>query len=491
MSIHTQSAAAPQQMRDMAHAFDRNGDVDVLIAAMAMLPEAYGDAEPANGVFWRLVRAANKGGHTRDALWRRRFAVAAAETHAALVARLRDQVPSDGVALDPNSQRVIVVTHQMLPRPHAPTLQVLNLRDRLASHDQLQLFAVNGELLPLQPEPALFDGFVANSLNLKGFQQLRFDEGVPLATFSPKTKPVGARKLAEIAAFVAGVRPRAVIAHGGWNLAGDVLAAHVPVACFPSSLAALATHAHATINYGARAGGHETLGPIQPATDHSIRYRTGADQLPAPDPDFQWSDVGLTEAQAGADRLPLIVPGARLAQEIGPRFEAGLAALLSAVPEAVLVFVGDASFAPQTVALERQRDQWVVAPKQSLERLRALLMAGEAMIDTPAPGNGTSGMLALAAGRPVFTISDLDNGLLFGVDGQAVDPDGLIALATAFCRDAAVRQTWVQKAAWWQAERAPIFLRGEQLEPDFQTVIDAAAAGFTARHDGVKFAAAE
>jgi len=330
------------------------------------------------------------------------------------------------------ARRIVVMTNQILGLNHAPTADALDYVRTLHTLGYEVEVLCTAEL-PTQALLPVHRPFLGNyNRRLAGRHALELD-GFSVPLWQAQAAMPNERELKQILRHVARLRPRAVISIGGSMVGADLCAAATTVITLPLS-------ARLPIGEGQvlcttsepAAADREHLAAFGIAPQRLVPF-TYCFRLPSRQATYDPAPLGLPE-----DSFRAAIVGNRLDDEIAGETLEMIRALIAAVPELHILFVGpfprherlvanDPLLRTRTHALGFQSD------------IRAVYEHCDVYISPPRSGGGTSAAYALADGLPVLT---LDGGDVAWVAGrEAVSPSlpALIERLRSLARDPALR----------------------------------------------------
>lgn len=330
---------------------------------------------------------------------------------------------------------------------HSPTVVALEYAGGLA-----RLFDLDVLLLDMRSYPETLDSdFVGaawtHDHRAAGFAQRTYRNGA-VPVYTARTRGMSMEKIVECVQVALQFNPDWVITHGHFSTIGDLLAAQFPTVCLEMTRSEPISLAHSFILFEGMV--RELRMPA-----------TGL--LPRVPKLFSLSShVPLREKRATYDRARFGLPpqavvyaivGYRLGREITDAFEAAMARILEAVPEAIILTVGGQRkyHDPRLASMSTRLRHIEFEPD-----LRSLFALCDCYLNPPREGGGTSALMALLEHVPILTLPNCDVAGVIGNADSLPDLDRLTERAIAIGLDARQRSE-ARERAKAILEQAPDF----------------------------------
>ena len=461
----TTQSATLGKLRQLADHWRETQDVEILTTALRLTSDLADEFALRNALVGQIMTLGWRLGYfNRDGP----FGRALADAHFSLVDDLILVAPPPPLEeAGQKSSTICLVSSQFLAPGHAPTGVALDLADAFDQLHQLLPAIIGANSLYLEKTDPYFLLETANKLQLSGANWVEVRGGRRLI-FAPPTDPLVPSKLVEIYDFLQRLRPRAVVAVGGFNPVADVLARRFPTLCVPTVTQGTVTGAHVLLD---SFSGNPPTGWLTRTNSHPpvARFRVPT-KLPTITRPWQRNAFALDPGG-----ILCAVAGNRLEGDITPVFEALLGRLLAEIPQSrILIVGGNQAYEPKTAALGPRPGRLSILPGSPA--IGDILGAADLYLDTPAPGGGTLALLALRSGVPVFSLDELDCAAIFSPRRRLVGLEEMEAAALAFCRDPSERAAWADEVNHFMETRFDFLISGNAAQTDVRQLIDLAAS---------------
>jgi len=361
-----------------------------------------------------------------------------------------------------NRQLVVVLTNQMLPGMHQPTIDIQEYCEIIKSVFGLDVILMNTADPPTEPLLPMSLGALGNyHKDLSEYGAIACgDAQIPFVQLSS-----GITTMAEAyvcARQIAAGRPLLVLSFGGTSPVADLCRLFTDVVAIP--FGTYLPIAEPTLFGLPRAVGD---------SDRQMLAQIGLGEQDVVNMHYAYSlpETGSprTRAELGipADAIAVAVCGMRLDTEVTEAFAAGLETVLADVPEAFFVFVGNFARYGQVAAAHpalAARSVWVGFTPD----VRAVYAVCDAYANPPRGGGGASAAYAIADGVPAYTFPWGDVSVVVGPDFHVPDYAGLATALRRLRDEPAYREDMRAKA---KAQYATISSREHMLRQLMDSVI--------------------
>jgi hypothetical protein len=330
---------------------------------------------------------------------------------------------------------VVVAAVQMLGVGHAPTHQTLETCRTLQRDFGKRVLLVNTAEMPRAMPLPWFGAFAANiEESLTGLTEVRHNGEV----FAFRQYAGGTESDDDMTGCirtVAAWKPEFVFTVGGPCVAADLCAGFTTVVTLPMGAGVPISAGTLFVALGAPDERQRRLRlALQVPDQRATSLPQCAFDLPVRSAKLHRETLGIPR-----DAFVLVVAGNRLDDDVTAEFAAALAALLENVPRTFAVFVGPfprygtlaagrAALRDRTRAIGFQTD------------LLAVYEVGDAFLNPPRLGGGSSVAFALAMGLPVLTLAGGDAAPVAGAAFVFPSFDAIQAEVRRLTEDAAYRE---------------------------------------------------
>jgi hypothetical protein len=344
-------------------------------------------------------------------------------------------------------QRVLFVAHVLRLEDHSPSMEALEFSAALSRQFGVDVMLLDARAFPRERDSDFLGPRWQHTTRQPGFGLLPVAQG-GLLTFTATTQGMSTEKIAECVEAALRFNPDYVIAQGHFNLIGDLLAQHFPTICMEMTRAEPISLAHSFILFEDIV--RELRLPLTGLVPRAPKVYRLRSHMP-----LRAKGVTYTRTQFGLspEQMVYVMVGYHLTSEITDEFEAVMARILDAVPQAVILTVGGrrAYRHPRLKAMPER------LPHNNYEpELRSLLALCDCYLNPPRQGGGTSALIALNEELPVLTLPNCDVGGVVGAAHTVADLDALAERAIRIGLDPAARSAAREEARTIMAE-APRF----------------------------------
>jgi glycosyltransferase involved in cell wall biosynthesis len=304
---------------------------------------------------------------------------------------------------------VVVAAVQMLNVAHAPTHQTLETCRTLQRDLGKRVLLVNTAEMPRAMPLPYYGAIGANfAESLTGLAEVAYKgEVFAFRQFAGGMKTD--EELTDCLRTVAAWKPEFVFTIGGPSVAADLCAGYTTVVTLPMAAGFPVSAGTLFVALGVPDEKQRRLQQALQVPNERVTFLSqGAFDLPPRSATLHRAALGIPD---GA--FVLVVAGNRLDDDITGEFAAALAGLLETAPRAFAVFVGPFQDHDQLASSEPDlRDRTRAIGFQT--DLLAAYEIGDAFLNPPRLGGGSSAAFALAVGLPVLTLAQGDVAAVVG-----------------------------------------------------------------------------
>ncbi|MGA3023315.1 MAG: hypothetical protein ABSF98_00960 [Bryobacteraceae bacterium] len=322
-----------------------------------------------------------------------------AEFYRRLVGQWRGRLRMDLHWMPPAERcggHVVVAAVQMLNVAHAPTHQTLETCRTLQRDLGKRVLLVNTAEMPRAMPLPYYGALGANFAEpLTGLAEVAYKgEVFAFRQFAGGMKTD--EELTDCLRTVAAWKPEFVFTIGGPSVAADLCAGFTTVVTLPMAAGFPVSAGTLFVALGVPDEKQRRLQQALQVPDERVTFHAqGTFDLPPRSATLQRAALEIPD-----DAFVLVVAGNRLDDDVTGEFATAVAGLLETAPRAFAVlvgpFAGQASLSRRTRAIGFQTD------------LLAVYEIGDAFLNPPRLGGGSSAAFALAMGLPVLTLAEGD-----------------------------------------------------------------------------------
>jgi hypothetical protein len=313
-------------------------------------------------------------------------------------------------------RRLLWIAHNVLGGSHSPTMVATEYCARLVSLMGIDVMVMDSRLYPDRLQSDLHGLQWTLDKRPAGVTEFRRG-GATMLLYTAPAFGMSAAKLLACGKAALAFDPDWIVAHGHFNTVGDLMAPNFPTVCMDTTrLEPISLAPHYVLFDDIVQNLRMPATGLLPRTPQIHRLRSN---IPLPD-----TTAPLDRAQFGlaqGDFVYLLV-GYRLSGEITEAFEAVLARILDAVPNAVILTVGSRrDWRHPRLKGEASRLRHI----NFEENLRALTALCDCYLNPERQGGGMSADLARIEAVPVLTLRDNDVAAVVGNGNALPDLDTL------------------------------------------------------------------
>ncbi len=306
-------------------------------------------------------------------------------------------------------RRILFVARQILAPAHSPTRVCVDIGYGLQQRG-IELLVINSNSFPGTNQLRFSGGLIANlSHHYVGSQLVNFGDDTKLPMVSVDRHGVDLEKLLRLLTAAQDFGPDLVLSHGTGNIVGDLLAKHYPTISLPTADMPPMTAAPIVVDF---LNSFDELNWPR-VSDASPKLRSLPNAIRTRSPKRSISRI---ELNIGPDHIVYVIVGNRLDDDMSADFENLLNAIVQAVPQALLLMVGQKKHPWKSTAGERLDRVVRFLPYES--DLPALFSISDVYLNPPRRGGGISCLIALQQGLPCVSYPGGDAGRL--LDGTCV-----------------------------------------------------------------------
>jgi hypothetical protein len=331
----------------------------------------------------------------------------------------------------PRPPRLLWIAHNVLGGSHSPTMVATEYCARLATLMGMDVMIMDSRLYPDRLQSDMYGLYWTLDKRPAGVSEFHRESARMLLYSAPEFGMSEAKLLACGRAALA-FDPDWVVAHGHFNTVADLMAPHFPTVIVDTTRNEPVSLAPSYVLFDGIV--RNLRMPATGLLPRTPRLFSLPSRLPVPDKTatFDRAHFGLKQ-----EDFVYIVVGYRLAGEITEAFEAALARILDAVPNAVILTVGSArDWRNARLKGETRRLRHIKFEAD----LRALTGLCDCFLNPERQGGGMSGFLALHEAVPVLTLPDNDVAGVIGNENAVPDLDTLTRRAMELGRNPAAHE---------------------------------------------------
>jgi hypothetical protein len=405
-------------LAQLSQLFWKNSDQRFLWGCARLLRHFEGDLTYHHDALWRMIASLAFGEEKGEPGLRERIRfeeIGPSYLRVMTALRANCRFPPRPKAT-PRPRRLLWISHNVLRGSHSPTLVATEYCTRLVSLMGIDVMIMDSRLYPDRQQSDMSGLYWTLDKRPAGLSEFRRD-GAKMVLYTAPEFGMSAAKVLACGKAALAFDPDWIVAHGDCNTIADLLALHFPTVCVDTTRREpLSLAPHFVLFDDIVQHLRMPATGLLPRTPQIHRLRSNI-PLAANAVPMKRAQFGLAQE----DFVYLLV-GYRLSGEITEAFEAVLARILNAVPNAVILTVGSKrDWRSARLKGEASRVRHI----NFEENLRGLTALCDCYLNPERQGGGMSADLARIEGVPVLTLRDNDVAAVVGNDNALPDLETL------------------------------------------------------------------